>query len=164
MVEGNGAEACSEDNLAGAAGPLGDMALRAPRNTLERAAGFHSLPELRLASPAPSLSLDRTWRPNTIRVLFLRDPETWNSPDRSVFTFSSASAVGSGLQSFRRRRSRPPGDFSIAEKSLVGSTWGASCLRSPIAPTTLARRPLPSPLGEWEGRTAQLRLLCETPV
>src|SRR4029078_13581943 len=55
----------------------------------------------------------RTWRRN---FLFLRDQEKWNSPDGSVLRFSSASAVGSGLQSFRRTRSHPPGDFSIAEK------------------------------------------------
>src|SRR5690242_2459681 len=32
--------------------------------------GVVSLPELRLASPWPSLSLDRTWRADMIRVLF----------------------------------------------------------------------------------------------
>src|SRR5689334_4857550 len=37
----------------------------------------HSLPELRLASPRPSLSLDRTWRANTIRVfIFERSRNT----------------------------------------------------------------------------------------
>ena len=65
-----------------------------------------SLPELRLASAEPSLSLDRTWRANTIRVFIWERARTMEPARRIYVDISSRKLrLATGLQSFRPVRS-----------------------------------------------------------